>query len=366
MRSIITSDIHFGIPGKTDHSLWAARVIREYAHKNGIEVVLVLGDLYHDRQALNIGVLNGTYQFFDELDRDYNQEWVVFPGNHDMFLKNSWDVNSIKPLSRLVTIVEDIKRVDFGDTRFWVMPFVHYESAYMQVIESIQKQADPNDILLTHIGVKNASLNECFLVKHWSVVDFSDTIFKRVYAGHFHCKQQVGEKTFYCGSPIPFRFDEGLVDHGFFVYDSAKNDHEFVNIFKAGKELLPGLQRAPDYITCPDDVHSEADVDGNHVRVILSRDYTANELMDLRQDIVNRGALTVKWQKPKQKEDAIIQTQSKSSIGDGSKLFEKWIDHDQPKHLDKFNLAELNKQIVEEGEERISTQEDLDAEPATD
>lgn len=361
MKLIITSDIHFGVPGKLQHSIWAAKVIREYAAKNGIDVVLVLGDLFHDRLSIGIQVMVDTFQFFDELDKNYNQEWVVFPGNHDMFLKNSWKINSVAPLDRLLTIVEDIKCLKIGGQKFWVVPFIYYESAFMDVVSAIEAQASPDDILLTHIGVKGASLNECFLLKNWSVVDLSHTKFKRIYTGHFHCYQNVG-KTWYPGSPIPFRFEEGLVDHGFLVYDTDKNEHIMVKTFEAGKELLPHEQPAPDYLTFTDDDKEQVEVSGSFTRVCLSRDYTANQLSDIRNYLLKKGALDVKWMKSKQEEDLIIQ--EKSKISDGLQLFEKWVSHDNPEHLDKQVLVELNKKIVDEGEERISTQEEPDAESA--
>lgn len=360
MKLIITSDIHFGVPGKLQHSIWAAKVIREYAAKNGIEVVLVLGDLFHDRLSIGIQVMNDSFEFFDDLDKKYNQEWVVFPGNHDMFLKNSWKVNSVKPLDRLLTIVEDIKCMKIGSQKFWIVPFIHFEEAFMSTLAAIEQQATPDDILLTHIGVRGASLNECFLLKNWSTVDFTNTKFKRVYTGHFHCYQQVGTKTWYPGSPIPFRFEEGLVEHGFLVYDTDKNEHTFVKTFEAGKELLPHETPAPDYLTFIDDDRTQIEVAGHYARVCLSRDYTSNELSEMRQYLINKGAVDVKWMKSKQEEDLIIQ--EKSKISDGLQLFEKWIEHDNPEHLDKVTLVELNKKIVDEGEELISTQEDPDAE----
>lgn len=363
MRIVITSDIHFGVPNKLEHSIWAAKVIREYAHQNGIEAVLVLGDLFHDRTSLNIQVLTEAYDFFDTTERDYKQEWLVFPGNHDMFLKNSWKVNSVRPLNRLVTIIEDIKAVNLGGTKFWILPFVHYEAAYMKVVEAIEAKASSDDILLTHIGVAGSTLNECFLLKHWSLVDFAKTKFKRVYSGHFHCFQQVGDKTWYPGSPIPFRFDEGLTDHGFLVYDTDKNSHEFVKIFEAGKTLLPDLEPAPDYLTCMDADVEKINVSGNHVRVCLSRDYTSNELHEIRRGILARGARVVKWMKVAQDEDEKIQQVTKSKLGDGSKLFEKWLDHDKPEHLDKTLMTDVNKGIVEEGLERLTNAEDLDGSP---
>lgn len=359
MRILITSDIHFGVPGKLNHSIWAAKVIREYAHKNDISTILTLGDLFHDRNSLNLQVLADAYDFFDQTDKEYNQEWVAFPGNHDMHLKNSWKVNSVRPLNRLITIVEDIKSLNIDGRKFWVLPFVHYESAYMQVVRAIEKKATSDDILLTHIGVHGASLNECFLLKHWSLVDFSDTIFKRVYSGHFHCYQQVGEKTWYSGSPIPFRFDEGLVEHGFLEFDTDTCEHKFIKTFEAGKELLPAEPPAPDYKTCIDTSINEIDFTNSNARICLSRDYTNNELSEMRNEVMTLGALSVKWMKAKQKEDKDLQSTTASNMSDGATLFSKWLEHDKPEYNIEM-IQELNKQVIEEGTERLSNIEDGD------
>jgi DNA repair exonuclease SbcCD nuclease subunit len=362
MRLILTSDIHFGVPNKLEHSLWASKVIREYASKNDIGVVIVLGDLFHDRTSLNIQVLTTAYDFFDDTEKNYNQEWAVFPGNHDMYLKNSWEVNSVRPLSRVVTIIEDVKALQYGGVKFWILPFVHYESAYMEVVKAIESKATDKDVLLTHIGVAGASLNECFLLKHWSVVDFSQTKFHRIYSGHFHCHQKVGDKTWYTGSPIPFRFDEGLVDHGFIEFDTETMDHKFIKTFDVGKLLLPNQEHAPDYITCVDSDVEKINVRDNHIRVCLSRDYTSNELTELRNKILSNGAKVVKWMKTKQEEDTSISNVTKSNLGDGSVLFEQWIKHDMPENIDTNEVLNLNKQIVEDGIERIASTEEQDGE----
>ena len=220
-KILITADVHFGLSGKLDDILWAMRTMREYAHNHKISTVCVLGDLFHDRESLNIEALSKSYQFFEEAHSKYNQNWIVFPGNHDMYLRNNWEINSLQTLERVAQVVEDIKLIKIDGRRFWIVPFVHYESVYMKILKAIEEKWKPGDVLLTHVGVNNATLNECYLLKHWSIVDFDQSKFDRVFTGHFHCHQNVGanQNVWYPGSPIPFRFDEGMVPHGFLVYN---------------------------------------------------------------------------------------------------------------------------------------------------
>lgn len=348
-KVLITADLHFGLPKKLDDILWSVRTIREYAKQNDIEIVFVCGDIFHDRVNYNIEVLNAAYNFFDET-RKMGQEWIAFPGNHDMPLRHTWSVNTLKPLNQVLTVIDDIKMLKIDDHRFWVMPFIHYESVYMKVLKNIEEQYEDRDVLLTHVGVNNASLNECFLIKHWSVVDFTESKFDRVFTGHFHCHQGVGERknVWYPGSPIPFRFDEGMVPHGFIEYDLETQDVEFVEIFELG--LLEG-GRPADYITVTDDMLEEIDIEdfaGDNVRVKLNRDYSRDELLSMRKNLEDVGVQSVKLNKAKEeKVDLASGAKNSLSLYAPEEMFNRWLEHDAPKKLDVQLLKKLNQKIVE-------------------
>lgn len=345
-KVLITADIHFGFPKKLDDILWSVKTIREYAARNGIEVVIACGDIFHDRVNYNIEVLNAAYSFFDET-RKMGQEWIAFPGNHDMPLRNSWAVNTLKPLNQVMTIINDIKLIKIDGHRFWVVPFVHYESVYMKILESIEEQYEEGDVLLTHVGVNNATLNECFLIKHWSVVDFTKSKFNRVFAGHFHCYQNVGERAnvWYPGSPIPFRFDEGMVPHGFIEYDLGTQEVKFVDIFNLN--FIEG-PRPPDYVTITDDMLDSIHYfKGDNVRVKLNRDYSRDEMLRIRNDLKEAGVRHIKLNKMKEEQvDLEAGAKNSLSLQSPEDLFNQWVDHDRPKKLDVSLLKKLNKELL--------------------
>ena len=354
MRIIITADIHNGVPRQTDDCIWSMEVIRKYAHENDISAILVLGDLFHDRFSLDIEVFSKVYDFFDETDRNYNQKWLCFPGNHDMFLKNSWKINSLRPLNRLLTVHEDVSLIKIDGHRFWILPFIHFESAYMNILAKIEGKHEEGDVLLTHIGINGATLNECFLLKNWNIVTFEDSPFDRVYTGHFHCMQQVGKNVWYPGSPIPFRFDEGVVDHGFFIYDMESREHEFIKIFEIG----PSENRPPDYLTIPQEDIDPDDLPGNKIRVILDREHTGNELDEIRSDLMEQGAVSVSWIRTKEKELDIKKAQLEgANISSIDKMFEAWLEYDDPKNMNNDLLIKLNDQVVQESKEKIVMEE---------
>jgi len=361
----IVADVHLGYSGRTNDILWALRTIRGYCQANNIDTVVVLGDLFHDRQHLSIEILCGAYDFFRETKFDYNQQWIAFPGNHDMFLKHSWNINSIRPLGELLTIIDTVKILEIDDRRYWVLPFVYSESAYMRILQRIEKQANKEDILLTHVGVNNAIQNVCFLLQRWSMVTFIQSKFDRVYAGHFHLCQQVGDNLWYPGSLLPFKFDEGDHDHGFFVFDQDKNEHEFINVLEQGPLLQPNIAPPPQYCTFAADLldqKTEAHVRGNIVRIATSRDYTPNECQEIRNRFAEMGAKKVTFINLSDDEAPQEQYAELEPIKIED-LFTKWFDQDIRGAKDlRRNLAiRLNREIVDEGNELYAKRADPDA-----
>lgn len=361
MKIAITADIHAGVPGRLSDILWACRTIREYCRVAGIDVVLVLGDLFHDRRSLEIEVIWAMSKFFEETAEKYDQQWIVFPGNHDMFLRHSWNVNSLAPLRKHLTVIEDVKLLTLDDKRFWILPFIQYEKSFMRVLRRIEQQHEDGDVLLTHIGVRGATLNTCFLLKDWSIVSFDDSKFQRIYTGHFHSKQNLDKKVFYPGSPIPFKFDEGDVAHGFYVYDLSDGSHKFVNIWKAGGQLLPTEKAPPQFCTFVDellDQKTEEDVNNNIVRVALQREYTLEEKRAIKDRLSQMGAVAVRWmnlaQKLEKKPEEVVQ------VGQPQRnFFKAWLAADEKgiKDLDVGVLNKVHDDVVHEGDEIYAVEE---------
>lgn len=353
-KILLTADLHFGCPGKTSDIVWSLEIMTKYAQKNNIKEIMILGDLFHDRVNLKIDVLVEVFKFFSQ---DRGIRFMTFCGNHDMFLKNSWSINSLKPLGNLINVIEDVSAYAVDNRRFWIVPFIYYENDYMDTINKISKNVSSDDILLTHIGVNGASLNECFLLKNWSYVDFNDSKFNKIISGHFHCHQQVN-KVYYPGSPIPFRFDEGVVDHGFLILDTDTANLEFINIREIAKEFSDYLP--PDYITISDeDVVDNIELcKNNHIRVLINEDKTSNQILEIKNKIREIGAINVSHLIPKKEDNIIKQVDIKST--NNADLFVEYIEHDKPE-LDFKLLTQLHGIIKTEAEQRHVVEEVDDA-----
>ena len=340
MRILITADIHCGYPGRLDDNIWSLKAISDYATEHDIKHIFCLGDLFHNRDSISIDILCAIHDFFKNCDR----EWHVLLGNHDMFLKTSWEINSIKPLEKYAKIYDDITRITLGGRDIFMIPFMHYESEYLQKLNDLKIDNDES-ILFTHIGVNNAINNSCFLLKYWSLINFHNTKFKYVFTGHFHNHQIIDNKIYYPGSPIPFKFDEGMIPHGFIDFNLETLTPQFINL----REIREDCPH--DFITLNDDnINESLNIDGDKIRIILNREYSKVELDDIRENIIGAGASSVQWTK----HDVI--NESCSAIIDEIDLnksapFLKWIG---TQNCSKYNmdlLMNLYDEIANEAED---------------
>lgn len=346
MRLILTADLHYGYGQRLNDTNWATARLNDYAIAHGIDTVICLGDFFHNPNAIGIDVICAAYDMLvDARQRGIN--WIAFPGNHDMFLKHDWSINSVRPLSGVLEVIDRVKMIVIGKRRLWVVPFIANEAAYLQVIDLVEAKAEPNDVLLTHIGVCNAIKNPCFMLKDWSKVTFAHTTFCSIYTGHFHTYQQVG-RVCYPGSLIPFKFDEGDCAHGFLVYDTVSNLHEFVDVCALSQDgWHPRL-----FLTIQEidlETLTDAEIRHNAVRVVVPP-LTHPDLRDIRQRLLDMGAVAVKWLRL----PGPTQTPQVRPIRPIANPFEDWlVGHEQPLKeagLLPGMLRQLNRDVCADGD----------------
>lgn len=347
MRILITADIHNGYPGRIDDTVWAMRRMHEYAVENGIPKIIVLGDLFHNREYINIDVLNKVFDFFEESSREI--EWIVFPGNHDMFMKTSWKINSIRPLNSYIRTINNVSTFTLDDRRFIVVPFIHYEHQYMNTMKYLEDKYDEDDVILTHIGINNAVNNSCFLIKLWSQVNFTNSKFNLVFSGHFHNHQIIDNKVCYPGSPIPFKFEEGMVPHGFIDFDTNDLLVNFIDL-KDISDTYPS-----DFITIEDDYYKNLSEEekrqickNNKVRVVLCKEYSKNELDSIRNDMADHGSESVSWMKLKNDDSEGGEI---GTVMMGSDVFESWLSHTDTSKYDVDMLRDIQESVAKEAED---------------
>ena len=103
MKIAILNDTHAGIRNSSDifmdyQEKFYRDVFFPYLRENGITQILHLGDYYDNRKTVNFKALGHNRKIFLEKLREYGITMDIIPGNHDVYYKNTNELNALKEL----------------------------------------------------------------------------------------------------------------------------------------------------------------------------------------------------------------------------------------------------------------------------
>jgi len=224
MKILILNDTHCGIRNSSDifidyQTKFYDEIMFPYMEKHDIKHILHLGDYYDHRKYINFKALNANrVTFLDGLvKRGITMD--IIPGNHDVFFKNTNELNSLKELQGYyinnVNIVMKPKVMDYAGCKIALLPWVN-NSNYDESVDFIANCKA--DILGGHLELNGFELMRG--VK--SVQGMSGALFDRfelVMTGHFHAKSSQGP-VHYLGAQFEFNWGDAHDPKYFHVFDT--------------------------------------------------------------------------------------------------------------------------------------------------
>jgi DNA repair exonuclease SbcCD nuclease subunit len=266
----IFTDLHIGVhkDSKYWHDItwqWANWFIGEM-HRQQIKDIIFCGDYFHTRDEVSVDTLHfGTKVL--ELFKDFNIVMIV--GNHDCFLKDSSEVNSISPYSQWpnVTIVDKPLTVNAFGTKINFIPW------------GIKVHDIPEaDITFGHFEI------QCFRMNTYSLCDdgiVADDILAKsplVISGHFHLrdeKKYSAGTILYAGNPFQMDFNDAGTTKGYYVLDLKKKEYEFVENEISPKHHAISLSQLISEQTITPSIRNK--FKDNFVRLKIDRRITAED-----------------------------------------------------------------------------------------
>ena len=228
MKIAILGDTHFGMRGDSVafHSLnkkFYKEVFFPYLVQNGITTVFQLGDLFDRRKYISFHslALCRNY-FFDQLVK-HNIQCRVLLGNHDIFFKNTLEVNSPDLLLR------DYEKhvILYDKPSMWmgidIIPWICKDNE-LEVLDFIKRSS--NHICFGHFELAGFEMdrgNICHEGMDSSILNKYDLVL----SGHFHHKSSKGNVT-YVGTPGEMTWADYNDPRGFHIFDTETRELEFV------------------------------------------------------------------------------------------------------------------------------------------
>lgn len=229
-RIIFITDTHLGVRNNSNDWIqihedyfknWFIPLCKKI-YKPG-DCLVHLGDVYDSRQSLNLRVLNLGIEIFEELSSIYKDGIYIICGNHDIYGKNTNDVNSLKSLKWIprVKIFEEPETIQFGPKKIFLMPWRKDHDAEREVLSAVEQ----HDYMFCHTDLKGLMFNKFVRIDEGLNYDDMNK-FERVYSGHIHYSQNFGKMRM-LGSPYQLTRSDTDNPKGITVLDLETGNEEY-------------------------------------------------------------------------------------------------------------------------------------------
>lgn len=225
----ILGDVHWGcrndLPVFYDHfDVFYTRFIEDLKRLN-ITDVFQLGDLFDRRKYMNFRTLTESKRILFDRLRDNNINLHVLIGNHDIYLRESTEINSPSLLLQEynnITIYNNPTTVVIDGTSIDIIPWICKDNED-EVIKFINDST--SDLCFGHFEIQTFSM-----YKGMEAHDgLSPSIFEKyelVCSGHFHTKSRKGNIV-YVGTPYEMVWQDYQDPKGYHIFDTDSRELSF-------------------------------------------------------------------------------------------------------------------------------------------
>lgn len=253
MKIAILNDTHCGCRNSSDifmeyQERFYSEVFFPYLLDNDIKHIMHLGDYYDNRKTINFKALQHNRKIFLEPMRKNGITMDIIPGNHDVYYKNTNELNALKELQghymNEVNLVMKPTVIDYDGTDIALVPWINPENEK----ETLDFLANCKaDIVGAHLELQGFEMQ-----KGMPCQDGMDrkhfNRFEMVLSGHFHAKS-TQDNIYYLGSQMEFFWNDcndpkhfhvldtetrelTAVRNPITIYEKIYYDHENMNKFK--------------------------------------------------------------------------------------------------------------------------------------
>lgn len=227
-RGWVISDIHWGCRSNSNEWLeicykFHVEFLIPYLKKNAKpgDILFISGDIFDSRQSIGLNTLNMALEVYSEIAKILPIEIIL--GNHDIFMKDSNKINSVKPLGLLpnITVYEEPVMKNWGGKKVLLMPWRKNHDVEREFL--LTQQAD---YLLCHTDFIGAKNNAYVTIEKGNSVEVVKN-FRKVFSGHIHWRQKINNVTFF-GCPYQMTRSDIGNDKGLWLLDFEKETEEFI------------------------------------------------------------------------------------------------------------------------------------------
>ena len=237
MKIALITDTHFG--ARNDNINFNEYFYQFYEgiffpflEQNNIKHCIHLGDVFDRRKYISYRIAKDFRERFIAPFNHLEVQLHMVVGNHDIYFKNTNDVNSLTELLSdkfdNVHIYAEAQEVDFGGFSILLMPWINPQNEIYSMGMMDETRADT---MFGHLEIAGFQMYKGYESQGGlSKKEFQK--FDTVMSGHFHHKSDDGQ-IYYLGCPYEITWSDYNDPKGFHVFDTETRElHRIVNPYK--------------------------------------------------------------------------------------------------------------------------------------
>jgi len=194
-----------------------------YLQQNNIKHCIHLGDLMDRRKYVSYRILKDFRERFIQPFLHLEIDLHILVGNHDIYFRNTNDVNSLNELLgakyKNIHIYPEAQEIDFGGFPILMMPWINPQNEIYSFGMMDETKADT---MVSHLEVVGFEMHG----GHFSESGFDKSQFKKfdtIFSGHYHKKSDDGQ-IYYLGTPYQMTWSDYNCPKGFHVFDTETRE----------------------------------------------------------------------------------------------------------------------------------------------
>ena len=231
MKIGVISDTHWTARKSSRHlhdyfELFYKNIFFPALEEQGVEIVVHMGDAFDNRKSIDFWGLDWTRRVVLEPLRKYEVHMIV--GNHDIFLRNSTEINAPELLLKDYPNIKTYSsptNTKVGGIDMTFIPWICSEN-YDETLKVIKKSKAK--IAMGHLELQGFRVNKHLIMEEHGLDPNIFTKFQKVFSGHYHTRSDNG-RIFYLGNPYEMYWTDVNDTRGFHIFDTETLEHAPIN-----------------------------------------------------------------------------------------------------------------------------------------
>ena len=234
MKIALLTDTHFGArkANKVFHDYFEKfydDIFFPTIKKRKIKNIIHLGDSFDNRKNVDFWALDWAKKVVYDRLEEYNTQVYTIVGNHDVYYKNTNDVNAFHALLssyKNIIYYSSPTEVDIDGFQTLLLPWICQDN-YEESIQAIKNSK--SKILFGHLELNGFALFPGVIQTnaHMGLNPSYFQHFDVVFSGHYHTRSNDG-KIFYLGNPYQMYWNDADDPRGFHIFDTETFKLEFI------------------------------------------------------------------------------------------------------------------------------------------